>query len=54
MIAAIAIGFAIAYIVYTFMYSVYNDYKDAAVLIAVAAIMVALMLWCEFAWSMIE
>lgn len=39
-----------AYVVYTFIYSIKRGYTDGAILIAVATIVVALLIWCEVAW----
>lgn len=41
----------IAYIGYTFVYSLVNGYTDGAILIAVATVIVALLIWCEVAWA---
>lgn len=41
----------IAYIGYTFVYSLVNGYTDGAILIAVATVIVALLIWCEAAWA---
>ena len=41
----------IAYIGYTFVYSLVNGYIDGAILIAVATVIVALLIWCEAAWA---
>lgn len=52
MIGLIAIGVGVAYIIYTFIYSVIHGYKDAAFLIGVASLTVACIIWCESAWVM--
>ena len=44
----------IAYIGYTFVYSLTHGYTDGAILIAVATAVVALLLWCEAAWSVMQ
>lgn len=44
----------IAYIGYTFVYSIVNGYTDGAILIAVATAVVALLLWCEAAWAVMK
>lgn len=41
----------IAYIGYTFVYSLVRGYTDSAILIAVATVIVALLIWCEAAWA---
>lgn len=44
----------IAYIGYTFVYSLVHGYTDGAILIAVATAIVALLVWCEAAWTVIK
>lgn len=44
----------IAYIGYTFVYSIVHGYTDGAILIAVATAIVALLVWCEAAWWVIK
>lgn len=44
----------IAYIGYTFIYSLLHGYTDGAILIAVATAVVALLVWCEAAWWVIK
>lgn len=44
----------IAYIGYTFVYSIVHGYTDGAILIAVATAVVALLLWCEAAWAVMK
>lgn len=47
----IVVALMIAYIGYTFIYSLVHGYTDGAILIAVASVIVALLIWCEVAWS---
>ena len=51
MIIVIVAALFIAYIGYTFIYSLVHGYTDGAILIAVATVIVALLIWCEVAWS---
>ena len=51
MIIIIVAALLIAYIGYTFIYSLAHGYTDGAILIAVATVIVALLIWCEVAWS---
>lgn len=44
----------IAYIGYTFVYSLVHGYTDGAILIAVATVVVALLVWCEAAWAVMK
>lgn len=44
----------IAYIGYTFVYSLVHGYTDGAILIAVATAVVALLVWCEAAWTVMK
>lgn len=44
----------IAYIGYTFVYSLVHGYTDAAILIAVATVIVALLIWCEAVWAVMK
>lgn len=44
----------IAYIGYTFVYSLVHGYTDGAILIAVATVVVALLVWCEAAWVVMK
>lgn len=44
----------IAYIGYTFVYSLVHGYTDGAILIAVATAVVALLVWCESAWTVMK
>lgn len=44
----------IAYIGYTFVYSLIHGYTDSAILIAVATAVVALLVWCEAAFFMLD
>lgn len=44
----------IAYIGYTFVYSLVHGYTDGAILIAVATVIVALLIWCEAAWVVMK
>lgn len=44
----------IAYIGYTFVYSIVHGYTDVAILIAVATAVVALLVWCEAAWAVMK
>ncbi len=43
-----------AYIGYTFIYSLVHSYTDGAILIAVVTIVVALLVWCEAAWCVMQ
>ena len=51
MIIIIVAALLIGYIGYTFIYSLAHGYTDGAILIAVATVIVALLIWCEVAWS---
>lgn len=44
----------IAYIGYTFVYSIVHGYTEGAILIAVATAVVSLLLWCEAAFFMLN
>lgn len=44
----------IAYIGYTFVYSLVHGYTDGAILIAVATAVVALLVWCKSAWAVMK
>lgn len=54
MIIIIVAALIIAYIVYTFVYSIVHGYTDGAILIAVDTAVVALLLWCEAAWAVMK
>ena len=54
MVIIIVAALIIAYIGYTFVYSLVNGYTDGAILIAVATAIVALLVWCEAAWWVIK
>ena len=47
----IVVALMIAYVGYTFIYSLVHGYTDGAILIAVASVIVALLIWCEVVWS---
>ena len=47
----IVVALMITYVGYTFIYSLVHEYTDGAILIAVASVIVALLIWCEAAWS---
>lgn len=47
----IIVALMIAYVGYTFIYSLVHGYTDGAILIAVASVIVALLIWCEVDWS---
>lgn len=47
----IVVALMIAYVGYTFIYSLVHGYTDGAILIVVASVIVALLIWCEVAWS---
>lgn len=47
----IVVALMIAYVGYTFIYSLVHGYTDGAILIAVASVIVALLIWREVAWS---
>ena len=49
MTVIIIAALVIAYIGYTFVYSIVHGYTDGAILIAVATAIVALLVWCEAA-----
>ena len=48
------VALIIAYIGYTFVYSLVHGYTDGAILIAVATVVVALLVWCEAAWVVMK
>lgn len=50
----IIVALFIAYIGYTFVYSLVHGYTDGAILIAVATAVVALLVWCEAAWTVMK
>lgn len=52
--AVIIAALVIAYIGYTFVYSLVHGYTDGAILIAVATAVVALLVWCETAFFMLN
>ena len=54
MAVIIVAALVIAYIGYTFVYSLVHGYTDGAILIAVATTIVALLVWCEAAWWVIK
>lgn len=54
MVIIIVAALIIAYIGYTFVYSIVHGYTDGAILIAVATAVVALLVWCEAAWAVIK
>lgn len=54
MVIIIVAALIIAYIWYTFVYSIVHGYTDGAILIAVATAVVALLLWCEAAWAVMK
>lgn len=54
MTVLIIAALVIAYIGYTFVYSIVHGYTDGAILIAVATAIVALLVWCEAAWWVIK
>ena len=54
MVIIIVAALIIAYIGYTFVYSLVHGYTDGAILIAVATVIVALLVWCEAAWWAIK
>ena len=54
MAVIIIAALVIAYIGYTFVYSIVHGYTDGAILIAVATAIVALLVWCEAAWWVIK
>lgn len=54
MTVIIIAALVIAYIGYTFVYSIVHGYSDGAILIAVATAIVALLVWCEAAWWVIK
>ena len=54
MVIIIVAALIIAYIGYTFVYSIVHGYHDGAILIAVATAVVALLLWCEAAWAVMK
>lgn len=47
----IVVALMIAYVGYTFIYSLVHGYTDGAILIVGASVIVALLIWCEVAWS---
>lgn len=44
----------VAYVGYTFVYSINHGFVDAAILIAVMCALIAGLLWCEVAWSVMQ
>lgn len=54
MAVIIVAALVIAYIGYTFVYSIVHGYTDGAILIAVATAIVALLVRCEAAWWAIK
>lgn len=54
MVIIIVAALIIAYIGYTFVYSIVHGYTDGAILIAVATAVVTLLLWCEVAWAVMK
>ena len=54
MVIIIVAALIIAYIGYTFVYSIVHGYTDGAILIAVATAVVALLLRCEAAWAVMK
>lgn len=54
MVIIIVAALIIAYIGYTFVYSIVHGYTDGAILIAVATAVVALLLWCEVALAVMK
>ena len=54
MTVIIIAALVIAYIGYTFVYSIVHGYTDGAILIAVATAVVTLLVWCEAAWAVIK
>lgn len=54
MVIIIVAALIIAYIGYTFVYSLVHGYTDGAILIAVATVVVALLVWREAAWLAIK
>ena len=54
MAVIIIAALVIAYIGYTFVYSIVHGYTDGAILIAVATAIVALLVWCEAAFFMLD
>ena len=54
MVIIIVAALIIAYIGYTFVYSIVHGYTGVAILIAVATAVVALLIWCEAAWAVMK
>ena len=54
MAVIIIAALVIAYIGYTFVYSIVHGYTDGAILIAVATAVLALLLWCEAAFFTLD
>lgn len=54
MIVVFVVALIVAYIGYTFVYSIRHGYNDAAVLIAASVAVIGLLLWCEIAWSVMQ
>ena len=54
MAVIIVVALVIAYIGYTFISSLVHGYTDGAILIAVATAVVALLMWCEAAFFMLN
>ena len=54
MVIIIVAALIIAYIGYTFVYSIVHGYTEGAILIAVATAVVALLIWCEAVWTAMQ
>ena len=54
MVIIIVAALIIAYIGYTFVYSIVHGYTEGAILIAVATAVVALLVWCEAALAVMK
>lgn len=54
MVVIIVMALIIAYIGYAFIYSLVHWYTEGAILIAVATVVVALLVWCEAAWVVMK
>lgn len=44
----------VAHVGYTLVYSIKHGFMDAAILITVMCALIALLLWCEVAWSVMQ
>ena len=50
MAVIIVAALVIAYIGYTFIYSLVHGYTEGAILISVATVVMSLLVWCDACW----